>query len=201
MRIGLDFDNTIVCYDAVFHRVARDLNLIPADIPPNKTAVRDYLRGINREDDWTAMQGTVYGPSITLADLYPGVTEFIMTAQQAGATLCVISHKTRHPFRGPNHDLHASARSFLEAKGITALIGQDNIFFEPTKEAKLRRIASALCTHFIDDLPELLHEPLFPKNVTRYLFDPADLYKQENLSRYTSWISLQNDLFAAKKTA
>jgi len=29
--IGVDFDNTIVCYDALFHRVARERGLAPAE--------------------------------------------------------------------------------------------------------------------------------------------------------------------------
>ena len=50
-RIGIDFDNTIVCYDDVFHEVAREQGLIPNDLPANKGAVRDHLRAIGREDD------------------------------------------------------------------------------------------------------------------------------------------------------
>ena len=44
MRIGLDFDNTIVSYDALFHRVAREQDVVPANTPVNKIAVRDHLR-------------------------------------------------------------------------------------------------------------------------------------------------------------
>src|SRR5262245_43078397 len=44
MLIGVDFDNTIVSYDALFHRIATERDLIPADLPVNKTAVRDHLR-------------------------------------------------------------------------------------------------------------------------------------------------------------
>jgi hypothetical protein len=39
-------------------------------------------------------------------------------------------------------------------------------------EAKLARVAAVGCTHFIDDLPELLTHPLFPAQVRRILFDP-----------------------------
>ena len=44
MRLGLDFDNTIVSYDALFHKVALEGSLIPADVAPTKLNVRDYLR-------------------------------------------------------------------------------------------------------------------------------------------------------------
>ena len=61
MRIGIDFDNTIVSYDALFHKVAREQGVVPPNTPANKLAVRDYLRQIGKEDLWTEMQGYVYG--------------------------------------------------------------------------------------------------------------------------------------------
>ncbi len=44
MHIGVDFDNTMVCYDAIFHRVCLEKGLIPSEIPINKSEVRNYLR-------------------------------------------------------------------------------------------------------------------------------------------------------------
>ena len=41
MRIGLDFDNTIVTYDSLFHKVATEQGLVPASLPVSKLAVRD----------------------------------------------------------------------------------------------------------------------------------------------------------------
>src|SRR4029079_9696971 len=61
MLIGLDFDNTIVRYDRLFHRLARKRGLIPDGIPVSKQAVRDHLRANGREADWTELQGMAYG--------------------------------------------------------------------------------------------------------------------------------------------
>ena len=55
LRIGVDFDNTIVCYDQVFHQVALEQGLIPPTLPVSKGGVRDHLRSVNNEDAWTAM--------------------------------------------------------------------------------------------------------------------------------------------------
>ena len=33
MLVGVDFDNTIICYDALFHRVAEEQGLLPAGVP------------------------------------------------------------------------------------------------------------------------------------------------------------------------
>src|SRR5689334_19654230 len=101
MRIGLDFDNTIVSYDNLFHTVAREQSLIPPDLPPNKLLIRDYLRQIDQEDRWTEMQGTVYGSRMLEAQAYPGALDFIRRATAAGHTLAIVSHKTQYNFRGP----------------------------------------------------------------------------------------------------
>ena len=46
--LGVDFDNTIVSYDCLFHRVAAERGLIPASLVATKGAVRDYLRRSSR---------------------------------------------------------------------------------------------------------------------------------------------------------
>ena len=43
MRIGIDFDNTIVDYEGAFHAAAMERGLITADLPKTKNSVRDFL--------------------------------------------------------------------------------------------------------------------------------------------------------------
>ncbi len=192
MVIGVDFDNTIVCYDELFHRVAIERGLIPEDLEPVKEQVRDYLRCMDREDEWTVMQGYVYGVRIHEAAPYPGVKEFFSECRRSGVDLCIVSHKTRYPYAGPAYDLHKAACDWLETKGFTGSenhgLPSDRVFFELTKQEKLERISTAGCTHFIDDLPEFLLEPSFPTEVKRILFDPAG--KSANRQPFpvaTSW--------------
>lgn len=192
MRIGVDFDNTIVSYDGVFHKIAAENGLIPANIESSKDSVRNYMRNVGREDEWTKLQGHVYGARMDAAQPYPGVKEFFRRAVVAGIPIAIVSHKTRHPFLGEKHDLHLSALGWLEAQGFfdRADIGLDksNVFFELTKEAKVARIGALERTVFIDDLPEFLDETAFPQGVERLLFDP----KGENahithFTRINSW--------------
>src|ERR1043165_1799053 len=75
--LGIDFDNTLVSYDGVFHQVARDQGLITPEIGHGKDDVRKYLRSVEREDDWTALQGEVYGARMDLASLYDGAIDAI----------------------------------------------------------------------------------------------------------------------------
>ena len=60
MHIGIDFDNTIVCYDKVFHKVAIEKGLIPEDIPPSKNNVRDHLRRIGGGKYYICIGDIVY---------------------------------------------------------------------------------------------------------------------------------------------
>lgn len=198
MRIGIDFDNTIVSYDALFHKVAREAGLVPDDVAATKVAVRDHLRRIGREDDWTEMQGYVYGARMDEASAYPGVFAFMRAAQNAGHELFIVSHKTRHPFRGKPYDLHEAARGWVTSAmhdSVGPLMPAANVFFEVTKEEKLGRVGALGCECFIDDLPEILHSPHFPKGVSPILFDPDDIHGSENtLQRVRTWQGIAEHL-------
>lgn len=192
MRLGIDFDNTIVCYDGLFHRVCVEKGLIPASLPASKSEVRDYLRRIGREDDWTEMQGYVYGARMAEADPYPGVMDFFRECIRAARPICIISHKTRFPFRGSKYDLHAAAIGWLELRGFfdpdRIGLARDQVFFELTGNEKLDRIGRQSCTHFIDDLPEFLSSPAFPSATHRILFDPNGRHEAVGaFTRLKSW--------------
>ena len=175
--IGIDFDNTIVCYDPLFFRAARDRELIPAEFPPTKESIRDHLRATQREDQWTELQALVYGDYIQYAAPFPGVADFLSEFVEQGHQLVIVSHKTKRPYRGPDLDLRAAATRWLEAQQFLAPaeygLPRDCLFFEATKRAKMARIAECHCDLFVDDLPEFLADPMFPKGVHRILFDPT----------------------------
>lgn len=180
MIIGIDFDNTIVCYDRIFHRVAFERGLIPEETPLAKNAVRDFLRVAGKEDVWTEMQGYVYGERMRDADAFPGLKDFLRTCADRGIRTCIVSHKTRYPYLGPQYDLHEAARNWIALHELHSLgVRPEDVFFELTKEGKLSRIADLECDLFIDDLPEFLGEPKFPSAVNAVLFDPNGLHGAE----------------------
>jgi hypothetical protein len=199
MRIGIDFDNTIACYDGVFYAAAVERGLIPVALPTDKTSVRNYLRTIGREDDWTELQGYVYGARMDLVDLYPGVASFIVAAQRAGNDVFIVSHKTRTPYRGPAYDLHQAAREFLTARGLNdpklGGILPERVFFELTMAEKVARIASLDLDAFIDDLPEVLADTEFPRGCRAILFDPGanyhdGIWQGRRFERHGGWDSI-----------
>jgi len=200
MRIGLDFDNTIVSYDALFHKVAAEQKVIPDTLSVNKVAVRDYLRKEGKEDIWTEMQGYVYGERMQEASPFEGVIRFISEAKKQGHELRIISHKTRYPFMGPKYDLHTSAILWIESHLLDEggpLIGKDEYFFEQTKDEKIARISSCGCEIYIDDLPEILLHKHFPVTTVRYLFDPEKHHMVTDITALKpahSWAQLRKEL-------
>ena len=197
MLVGLDFDNTIVCYDRLFHRLARERGLIPDTVPQTKSAVRDYLRSIDRENDWTEMQGVGYGPRIADAEPFPGVKEYLASCKSSGIRIAIISHKTKHPYLGEKYDLHEAAHTFLTRHGFyrTSDTGLSplSVWLELTKQSKLDRIGSLGCDLFVDDLPEFLAEPSFPSQPRKILFDPMNACPERgDYTRVQSW----NDIAA-----
>jgi hypothetical protein len=197
MLIGVDFDNTIVCYDELFHRVAVEQGLIPLSVPTTKREVRRYLEGRGLGDAWTELQGYVYGVRLLEAPAFPGVLEFFRRGVRSDLSLAIISHKTRYPARGPRHDLHEAARRWLEVHGFydPGRIGlpADRVYFELSQREKVVRIAREGCVCFIDDLPELLTRPDFPTGVRRrILFDPHGHHAaEEGLCHTTSWAEIE----------
>lgn len=174
MMLGLDFDNTLICYDRLFHQVALEKKLIPALLPPKKQEVRNYLRCQKMEDEWTRMQGEVYGSRIMEAVPFEGMFEALLRLKNTGLEMRLVSHKTRTPYLGQSYDLHQAAQDWLTVHCFYEETGlnwnKDQTFFELTKEEKVRRIVSLGCTHYIDDLPEILE--MIPDNITKILFVP-----------------------------
>lgn len=201
MIIGIDFDNTIVCYDGLFYQAAVARRLVPEQTPPSKEAVRDFLRAAGREDAWTELQGLVYGHEIHRAKPFDGAGAFLQRCRHERVMVAIISHRARQPFAGPAIDMHQAAREWLDAQhwftGNANGLDRERVHFEETKAAKLARIAAAHCDVFIDDLPELLAEPEFPRGVQRVLFDPHSTGpSQTQVQRVGSWHELADRLFA-----
>jgi len=201
MIVGIDFDNTIVCYDGLFYEAAVAREMIPVDTSPAKAAVRDFLRAAGREDAWTELQGLVYGHEIRRAKPFDGAAAFLARCRDEHVTVNVISHRAKQPFAGPAIDMHQAARDWLDTQhwftGTADGLDHERLFFEETKADKLARIATTGCDLFIDDLPEILAEPEFPRGIDRILFDPHGAgLSERRFKRAGSWQELSDLLFS-----
>jgi hypothetical protein len=193
LRLGLDFDNTLIAYDHVFRAQARDRKLLSAGFRGSKQAVRDAVRLLpDGEITWQRLQGYVYGQGIGEAALFAGVDRFLRRCRQAGHAVFIVSHKTEYANYDPARvNLRVAALGFMEARGFfdprRYAIARENVFFEGTRADKLARIAALGCTHFVDDLVEVLTDPGFPPGVERVLFGSADVAHTAGLRVCASW--------------
>ncbi|MBI2890670.1 MAG: haloacid dehalogenase-like hydrolase [Nitrospirae bacterium] len=207
MVIGLDLDNTLASYDALFHRLALERGWISSAVAVVKDEVRNALRAAGREDDWTRLQGEVYGIRMGDAVPFPGSLEFVRACLRRGIEVYVLSHRTRRPYDGPDFDLHQAARRWLMARGFVGeareALEDSNLVLAETKAGKIAAIREKGCTHFVDDLPEFLLEPGFQADVMRILFDPAGRHvpPPDGLRRIGSWHELEFLLWGAPTAA
>ena len=87
---------------ACFMQPRWNAGLIPPDLARDKNSVRDHLNGGGRKDDFTELQGYVYGARMDLVSPFPGFAEFIGVAR--GAATSSSSSATRPGIRswGPS---------------------------------------------------------------------------------------------------
>ena len=58
--IGIDFDNTIISYDNIMHKIALERDLINADVIKSKKHIRDSIRMLPEgEIHWQRLQASV----------------------------------------------------------------------------------------------------------------------------------------------
>jgi len=203
-RIGIDFDNTIIAYDQVFCTTAKQCGLIGPDFVGSKRAVRDAIRLLpDGELAWQRLQGQVYGKGIGGATLIPGVDAFLRRCRAEGCSMSIISHKTEYGHYDPERvNLREAARKWMTANGLLDGefgIPSSKVFFEGTRAEKLARIAALSCTHFIDDLEEVLLDPAFPSKVDRILLSEQEGAKSS--APYfvcKSWRDIEDRIFARR---
>jgi len=176
MRIGLDFDNTIVCYDQAIALLAEEMFELPEGISRSKLALRDFLRNAGREEEWTNFQGELYGPGMRYAQPYEEAKETMESLTRDGHELVIVSHRTKKPYKGNQYDLHLYARKWIRErlKGIGGIGKQDKnkVFFMESQAEKIEQIRRLSCDVFVDDLPEVLTAKDFPRDTTPILFQP-----------------------------
>jgi hypothetical protein len=202
MRIGLDFDNTIIRYDDVFREAAKGRGLVSTEFYGTKRQVRSAIRLLpDGELQWQALQGYVYGKGIQNATPFAGLGNFLRRARTHGDTVLVVSHKTEYGHFDPDHvNLRHAAMQWMKEQGFFSergfSVAPDNIFFASTRSEKLSRIGDLACDVFIDDLEEVLADPEFPSFVRRILFsEHAKKADDQPYEICRDWASIEETVF------
>jgi hypothetical protein len=197
-RIGIDLDNTLICYDQLFLEVAVQRGLVPVSFTGTKREVRDHIRLLpDGELEWQRLQSHVYGPAIAGATLATGALDFIQEASRRGIEVAIVSHKTALSNMGSSPvNLRDAARGWLRTNGVvgSGAISEQNLYFEDTRSDKIARIVALGCTHFIDDLEEVFHDSAFPSEIEKLLLSTTARVPAGPYRTYASFREIMDDL-------
>ena len=190
MIVGFDFDNTIINYTNSFIKLSRKKNLVPEEKNKDKISIRNYLREKNIEDQWTILQGEVYGKNIMDAEIYKDVLETFKYLLKKNIKIKIISHKTKYPYIGEKIDLRLSAFRWIEDRILNKIsnlkFSKSDIFFENTIAEKINKIQELNCDIYVDDLQEILDQ--LPKKIQKILFSPIyNIQENYNFKVMKSW--------------
>jgi len=198
IKLGIDLDNTVICYDKLIYDLAKkkypDLNFTKSNI--SKESIKKKIIKFYGNNQWTELQGLIYGEKILKADLYDNFKEVIKELKN-NFKIFIISHKTRYPVLGEKINLRNSAKNFLKNNKISfcenELIDQKRIYFAETKQEKIDIIKGQKIDIFIDDLDEILSE--LPKNIKKIHFSR----KKKNFMNFYKWQDIYKDLLSKKR--
>ena len=196
MRIGIDLDNTIICYEESFGSVARKYGYVQSNISLGKQAVKDeVLKNKNGQFNWERLQGLVYGRYLQQAKLYPNFLKFLIEAVSLGdVQIDIVSHKTVFAHHDPlKTNLRSSALKFLRDSRVfdVGAISFKNVHFTSTLDDKVAKIQALGCEIFIDDLNIVFEHYDFPETCRKILFNGIS----EESHGLCGWRQVSNDIF------
>ena len=198
--LGVDFDNTLVNYDRIFLRTARQWGLI-SDEKASKKNIRNAIRQLpDGEKKWQKVQAHVYGLGMDEALLIDGVGEFLSRCRSAGVPVYIVSHKTQFAGHGADKiDLRQAALDWMTRKGFFDPAGlgfsKPQVFFESTRRDKIGRIKELNCTHFIDDLEEIFLEKSFPAHTAKILYSSQQVACPGDMTVMRDWKEIYDYFF------
>jgi hypothetical protein len=198
--IGVDFDNTIACYDEVFSKVSKLLNFLNSN-DFSKSEIKSKLLKIKGgEKNWQVLQGKVYGKYMYQAKVFHGLYEFLLLAKLRGDQVYIVSHKSEFGhFDEEKISLPNEAMKWLIKTKIIeseySPISRSEVFFCSTREKKIQKIIDLNCDIFIDDLEEVFLEKSFPVKIKKFLFNSLISPDKVNIEKL-SWRVIAKEIYS-----
>ncbi len=201
--IGIDLDNTIVQYDNLIYQLALAKNFISHNTIVSKNVVRDTIRCIpDGEYKWQALQAQIYGPLMTFATPMKGITKFLRQCVTSKIKVYIISHKTQYASSDKQVDLRMAAINWLIQYHIIdnaeTPITHSDVYFENSQTEKIERISSVGCTHYVDDLYDVLNHKAFPSIVDKiWLSQETKQKNKTSIQELCSWAEISEHIFSS----
>ena len=191
MLIGIDFDNTIACYDKVFRKVAKNQKIVNKNWIGNKTDLKKLiLKSKGGKELWMKIQGMVYGQYMKNAEIMDGFENFLTISKHLNIDICIISHKTKYGhFDKKKIDLRKEALKWIKKNKI---LDANKVYFADTREEKISLINDLNCDIFIDDLIEVLDHDNLDKNIRKIHLSSSNSSKIKN---FPNWHEIKKNIF------
>ncbi|PPR79038.1 MAG: hypothetical protein CFH01_00649 [Alphaproteobacteria bacterium MarineAlpha2_Bin1] len=198
MRIGLDFDNTIVDYNLLVHDIAVRKKLISKEFKKDKKDIKEYLISLKKDRDWREIQSLIYGNEIFKASLFNNFSAFIKESRKNNFFLQIVSHKTEVSNltkSGPK--LRENAIEWMSKNNFFSNFNFKitDIHFESTKSKKIDKINSIGFDFFIDDLEEIFLNDKWSHKITPILFNKKSTGKDKKIILCNSWSKIYKFFF------
>ena len=174
-RFGFDLDNTLIDYSGAVKEYCRikslnlcsDVVMLRAELGKNRTS----------DHEWQLAQAWLYTEGLKFAQIGEGALNLCNYLNDEGYQLYIVSHKTSHT---PNHcgriALHQVANNWISSSPIAEFFNEEQqIYFEPTRISKIRRIQDLCLNYFVDDLEVVFNSPDFPINTKNFLISTGEL--------------------------
>ena len=194
--LGIDFDNTIVKYDRLFHNLAVEYGYVNKELEKRKVIVRDTMNKKGLKKEFTCLQGEVYGNKIMDAEIAENLLNALEQIYSAGVKLVIVSHKTKYPIEGQKYDLHKAAKEWLRENKIinNRKIGieERDIYFAATKEEKIKIIEALKCDYFVDDLVDILKKISSKCKKFHY----SETKNEANIYNTSNWLDIAKLIIA-----
>ena len=166
MIIGIDLDNTIAIYDEAIRKLPDGSNFT------RKKDYSKYLIDNGKNDLWTELQGTLYGPLMKYATIAKNFNFAIEYFARKKYEIIIISHRTKYPYQGKQYDLHEYAHDWIN-ENLIKIFKVNRIRYSiclcETKSEKISKIKEYDCNFFIDDLYSIYEDSNFPKQETKFI--------------------------------
>lgn len=204
MRIGFDLDNTIINYENLFAKSARQLysDEICA-LSASKEDVKDVVKARKGNDGWVRVQAHVYGKLIKEASIYPGFEDFVNELIAQNHQLIICSHKTEGPVKNIDFDadFRSAARNFLEKSSLSSYVkcGLIDVVFCDSLASKISEIKRLECDYFIDDLRVVVDELSKSAHLVPIHFSPNDITDSTDLSPSLNWFEIRQRVLGEEK--
>lgn len=205
MKIGIDFDNTIICYDEVFCNISRRYGYVQQDFQGGKSEIKNKILTLDSgEEKWQALQGFVYGQGVADAKMFNGFKEFLIKAKEWPADIVIVSHKTQYGHFDPLRiNLRQAALKWIEENKLlfpNTCLRSNKINFYDTFDEKINAINGHNFDYLIDDLIKVLRHRSLSASLKKILFNTNNNETNFSLGNneiiaFNNWNDISNYIF------